>query len=60
MPLPFFCTVCDKPIVPCPKMKYQTIHDRCMVKYLDEFNGTTKGKFNKYSTTITSNKEKIK
>ena len=37
MPLPFFCAVCDKPIKPSRDRKYSTIHDKCMMDYLDDF-----------------------
>ena len=47
MPLPFFCAVCDKPIVPSRDRKYTTVHDKCMTDYLNAFHGTTKDEFNK-------------
>ena len=37
MPQPFFCAVCDKPIRPSVNRKYQTVHDKCMLDYLDKF-----------------------
>ena len=37
MPLPFFCAVCDKPIAPSKHRKYTTIHDKCMMDYLDSY-----------------------
>ena len=51
MPLPFFCAVCDKPIVPCKHRKYSTVHDNCMMEYLDEFDSTSSDEFNKNITT---------
>ena len=47
MPLPFFCAVCDKPIQPSKNRKYTTVHDKCMMDYLDAFHGTTADDFNK-------------
>ena len=37
MPLPFFCTICDKPITPSRHRKYATIHEKCMKDYLANF-----------------------
>ena len=45
MQLPFFCTVCDKPINPSLKSKYATIHEECMKEYLDSFGSNNE--FNK-------------
>ena len=51
MPLPFFCAVCDKPIQPSKNRKYTTVHDKCMMEYLDSFDSTSSDKFNKNITT---------
>tara|TARA_Y100001938_G_C7992964_1_gene380469 strand:+ start:318 stop:467 length:150 start_codon:yes stop_codon:yes gene_type:complete len=37
MPLPFFCAICDKPILPTINNKYPTIHKKCMDDYLAKF-----------------------
>ena len=55
MPLPFFCAVCDKPITPSRDRKHNLIHDKCMDKYLSEFNVTNEDEFNK---SISTGKEK--
>ena len=47
MPLPFFCAVCDKPIQPSINRKYSTVHDKCMLEYLDAFDSTSADEFNK-------------
>ena len=36
MPIPFFCAVCDKPLITTCKSKYATIHEKCMKDYLDK------------------------
>lgn len=36
MPIPFFCAVCDKPLITKCKNKYATIHEKCMEEYLDK------------------------
>ena len=46
MPQPFFCAVCDKPIRPSVNRKYQTVHDKCMLDYLDKFDIPTKEDYN--------------
>ena len=51
MPLPFFCAVCDKPITPCKHRKHNLIHDKCMDKYLEEFDATRKNYYSKSTTT---------
>ena len=56
MPLPFFCAICDKPIVPSGDRKYATIHKKCMDEYLDAFDVTSADEYNK--STTTNNKEK--
>ena len=55
MPLPFFCTVCDKPINPSLKSKYATIHEECMKEYLDSFGSNNE--FNKNVNTTDSPKK---
>ena len=51
MPLPFFCAVCDKPITPHRNRKYSTVHDKCMMDYLDAFDNTSADEFNKNIST---------
>ena len=58
MPLPFFCAVCDIPIVPSPNRKYATIHDKCMMDYLDAFDSTTADEYNKNINTTDKPKKK--
>ena len=58
MPLPFFCAVCDKPIPPSLHRKYKTMHEECMVEYLDKFSVATTKEFNKNLTsTLKKNKK---
>ena len=45
-PLPFFCAICDKEIAPSKDKKYGTIHEKCMKKYLSEFNIATDKEYN--------------
>ena len=47
MPLPFLCAVCDKPLPPYSSRKYSTVHDKCMLEYLDAFDSTSADEFNK-------------
>ena len=59
MPLPFFCALCDKPIVPTKSRKYTTIHEECMDEYLSKHKAPTKDEFNKNSiTTVLPKKPK--
>ena len=59
MPLPFFCTVCDKPIKPSKGTKNRLIHKKCMEEYLSNFDITTADEFNKnISTTKFTQKPK--
>ena len=59
MPLPFFCTVCDKPLQKTLKSKYATIHEECMDEYLSKHKAPTKDEFNKNSiTTVLPKKPK--
>ena len=51
MPLPFFCAVCDKPIVPSKHRKHNLVHDKCMEKYLDDFKITSAKEYNKSANT---------
>ena len=51
MPLPFFCTVCDKPMDQFRDKKYSTIHEKCMKDYLDAFDSTSEEEFNKNINT---------
>ena len=47
MPIPFYCAVCDKPILPSKYRKYSTVHDKCMMDYLDAFSSTSLDEFRK-------------
>ncbi len=59
MPLPFFCAVCDKPIAPSRHRKYTTIHDKCMMDYLDSCSENVKKEFkNNINTTDLPTKPK--
>tara|TARA_R100001594_G_scaffold147753_1_gene201371 strand:+ start:169 stop:351 length:183 start_codon:yes stop_codon:yes gene_type:complete len=51
MPLPFFCAVCEKPIAPSKNRKYATVHDKCMMDYLDSYSEEIKENFKKNITT---------
>ena len=51
MPLPFFCAICDKPIVPCKHRKHNLVHDRCMDEYLSAFEVSNAKEYNKSTTT---------
>tara|TARA_Y100001973_G_C5186326_1_gene328090 strand:+ start:773 stop:943 length:171 start_codon:yes stop_codon:yes gene_type:complete len=51
MPLPFFCAVCDEPIVPSRNRKHNLIHDKCLDNYLKDFNVNTTKEYNKSTTT---------
>ena len=55
MPLPFFCAVCDKPIVPSRDRKHNLIHEKCMKKYLSEFNISTA---KEYNASVSTGKKK--
>ena len=55
MPLPFFCAVCDKPIVPSRDRKHNLIHEKCMKKYLSEFNIATD---KEYNASVSTGKKK--
>ena len=56
MPLPFFCAVCDKPIVPSRDRKHNLIHEKCMKKYLSEFNIATD---KEYNASVSTGKKKM-
>jgi|TARA_Y100000296_G_C5084094_1_gene211465 hypothetical protein len=56
MPLPFFCAICDKPIVPSRHRKHNLIHNRCMDEYLSAFEVTNADEFNE-STSTSKNKK---
>ena len=51
MPLPFFCAICDKPIVPSKDRKHNLLHDKCLDNYLESFESTKKEYYNKPTTT---------
>ena len=51
MPLPFFCAICDKEIAPSKHRKYGTIHEKCMKKYLKEFDSRPEDYYEKPTTT---------
>ena len=36
MPLPFFCAICDKPIVPCKHRKHNLIDERFIGQGLEQ------------------------
>ena len=50
-PLPFFCAICDKEIAPSKHRKYGTIHEKCMNKYLEEFDSRPEDYYDKPTTT---------
>jgi|19_taG_2_1085344.scaffolds.fasta_scaffold57167_2 hypothetical protein len=54
-PLPFFCAICDKPIVPSNHRKHNLVHDKCMDQYLSNFDIPTKDDI-KQSTTTSKDK----
>ncbi len=51
MPLPFFCAICDKPIIPSKFMKNNLIHDKCLDDYLENFDIPTKEDYKQSTTT---------
>jgi hypothetical protein len=44
MPNPNHCIECDKPIIQSENRKYQQVHDKCMMDYLDKINNTKEDK----------------
>ena len=56
MPLPFFCAICDKPIVPSRHRKHNLIHNKCMDEYLSAFEATNADEFNE-SISISNGKK---
>ena len=56
MPLPFFCAICDKPIMPSRDRKHNLIHDKCLNQYLSNFEIQNSEEYKK-STTASRDKK---
>ena len=57
MPLPFFCAICDKPIVSSRHRKHNLIHDKCMDEYLSAFEVSSAKEYKKSTTTNSKRKK---